>query len=219
MARVTSFDATLDTCVLYPITLCDTLLRLAEDGFYRPHWSQETLEELVRDLAERIPLSQAAAQTRVDHMTSAFPEALVDGYQRLVPTMPNDPKDRHVLAAAVRSGSQVIVTSNLRHFPAGQLREFDVEAQPPDLFLLHQSALDPKATAAVLRRQAADKSKPPRRAAEVLDRLVNAPMFAHSMRLLLGLPVQGEFVLPATPALTPLAEAIEAIRIRQRRAS
>lgn len=140
-------------------------------------------------------------------MTSAFAEALVIGYQRLVPAMSNDPKDRHILAAAIRSGSQMIVTSNVRHFPDELLREFDIEAQRPDLFLLHQCALDPSATAAMLRRQARDKSKPPRKVAEVLDRLaINAPTFAHAMRLLLGVPTEDEIALPQ-----------EAARVRRRR--
>jgi predicted nucleic acid-binding protein len=218
VTRVTSFDGTLDTCVLYPITLCDTLLRFAEDGFYRPHWSQEILDELLRNLVSQSGLSQAAAQRRVEHMTTAFPEALVEGYQRFVPVMPNDPKDRHVLAAAVRSGSQIIVTGNLKHFPADILREFNIEAQSPDLFLLHQCNLDPRAAAAILRRQAADKSRPPRRTAEVLTRLVvNAPTFVHAMRLLMGLKAEGDLALPEK--FTTLKAELAEVRARQRKAS
>jgi predicted nucleic acid-binding protein len=218
VARVTSFDGTLDTCVLFPITLCDTLLRFAEDGFFRPHWSAETLDELVRNLVGKSGLTQEAAQRRVDHMTAAFPEALVEGYERLVPVMPNDPKDRHVLAAAVMSSSQIIVTSNMGHFPADVLREFNVEAQPPDLFLLHQCNLDPRAAAAVLRRQAADKTRPPRRTAEVLARLnVNAPTFVRAMRLLMGLKTEGELTLPERFAT--LEAELVAVQARHRKAS
>jgi predicted nucleic acid-binding protein len=217
MTRVSSFDATLDADVLIPITLCDTLLRLAEEGFYRPHWSEETLDEVVRNLVRKLNLSQDDALKRVGHMTAAFPEAIGEGYKRLIPVTPNDPKDRHVLAAAVRSGSQVIVTGNIRHFPAELLSEFDVVAQRPDLFLIHQAALDVKGTVAVLRRQAADKSKPPRRAAEVLDRLaVSAPTFANAMRLVLGLPVAGAIVLPPGEPFTKLAEVLA---VHQKKAS
>jgi predicted nucleic acid-binding protein len=171
---VTACDAVLDTCVLFPITLADTLLRLAEADFFRPHWSQETLDELIRNFVDKAGLNTSAAQRRWSHDCS-FPEALVDGYQRLVPAMPNDPKDRHVLAAAVRSGSQTIVTSNLSDFPPKLLHEFGVEARP--------------AAAAVLRQQAADRIRPPQSPAEVLARLtINAPAFAHEMRRALGLP-------------------------------
>lgn len=185
--RVSSFDVTLDTCVLLPITLCDTLLRFAEAGFYRPHWSEETLAELTRNLQARFGLGAEASRKRIDAMNRSFPEAVVTGYRRLVDAMPNDPKDRHVLAAAVKSSSQVVVTSNLRDFSAAALAELDIEPQSPDLFLLYQSNLDPLTAAEILRQQASEKIRPPMTVAATLDRLaVNAPRFADAMRLLLG---------------------------------
>ncbi len=39
------YAAVLDACVLVPNALCDTLLRFAESGFYRPLWSKQILEE------------------------------------------------------------------------------------------------------------------------------------------------------------------------------
>lgn len=41
-----TFPALLDTCVLYPAYLCDTLLRLAEAEAYRPLWSFDIVREL-----------------------------------------------------------------------------------------------------------------------------------------------------------------------------
>jgi predicted nucleic acid-binding protein len=40
----------------------------------------------------------------------------VTGHEPLIAAMKNDEKDRHVVAAAVKAGAQVIVTSNLKHF-------------------------------------------------------------------------------------------------------
>jgi hypothetical protein len=48
-----AFPALLDTCVLYPAYLCDTLLRLAEASAYRPFWSADVFAELRRNLIER----------------------------------------------------------------------------------------------------------------------------------------------------------------------
>ncbi|MGE5567438.1 MAG: hypothetical protein ACM3S5_00225 [Rhodospirillales bacterium] len=53
IAQSNQYIAVLDTCVLAPMPLCDTLLRLAEDpAFYIPKWSADILREL-RSTLER----------------------------------------------------------------------------------------------------------------------------------------------------------------------
>jgi hypothetical protein len=147
-------------------------------------------------------------------MTIAFPEALVEGYELLVPVMPNDPKDRHVLAAAIRSGSQVIVTANLRDFPPQALSQFEVEAQSPDAFLLHQSNLDVQLSVQLLRRQAREKSRPPRTLEDVLDRLaISAPMFSTAMGILVGSRPALACALPH--GVTKLQAEVDAALLRQ----
>nr|WP_232331787.1 PIN domain-containing protein [Nocardia puris] len=42
-----------------------------------------------------------------------------------------DPDDRRVLAAAIKAGAQVIVTSNLRDLPAEYLADWNIEAIEP----------------------------------------------------------------------------------------
>jgi hypothetical protein len=44
------FPVVLDSCVLFPMTLRDTLLRAAEAGLYRSYWSQEILDGATRNL-------------------------------------------------------------------------------------------------------------------------------------------------------------------------
>lgn len=63
---------------------------------------------------------------------------------------PDHPKDRHVLAAAVVCGAQTIVTFNLKDFPEDALVHWNVEAQSPDEFLIHQYHLAPEAVFAVV---------------------------------------------------------------------
>ncbi len=108
------FSAVLDTNVLYPFSLRDTLLRLAELDLYTPLWSARILEEMSRNLVEhRITADQA---TRIEQaMRATFEEAEVDAaeIERLEPAMTNDEKDRHVLAAAVAADSELIVTFDL----------------------------------------------------------------------------------------------------------
>lgn len=152
------FPVFLDTNCLYPITLADTRLRLAEVEVIRPHWSAEVMDELERNLANRIGIEKA--RRRCGRMMSAFPEAMVTGHESMVDVMENDPKDRHVLAAAIHSDCEVVVTFNLKDFPADVLAPHDLVAVHPDEFLLDQVDLYWPAVRRALRRQAASTARP-----------------------------------------------------------
>lgn len=176
------FPALLDTCVLFPAYLCDTLLSLAEDGAYRPLWSAEILTELRRNLETRIDAE--AADKRIAQMRQFFKDAEVTGYEPLVENMPNDPKDRHVAAAAICGGAEVIVTANLSDFKAEDLKPYHIEAVSPDDFLLDQLDLYPGMTMDALKRQASRYRRDPRTVASllgILDRS-GAPQFASEAR-------------------------------------
>jgi hypothetical protein len=98
---------------------------------------------------------------RIANMSRSFPDAMVTGYESLVDGMANDPKDRHVLAAAVRANAEVIVTFNIRDFPEPALKPYDITAVHPDDFLLDQLDLYPGLTVDVLERQAASYRREP----------------------------------------------------------
>lgn len=132
------YIAVLDTCVLAPMPLCDTLLRMAEDpAFYIPKWSADIMSELRRTL-QRMGYTPAQAERRIVAMESSFEDASVTGYECLVGAMTNDPKDRHVLAAAVRCGAHAIITHNGKHFRPAAAEAYDLDILTPDDFLTHQ---------------------------------------------------------------------------------
>ena len=136
----------LDACVLVPQSLCDLLLRLAEEPrLYRPVWTAEIMEEAHRALTQRIPKKwpKASADRWCAAITSAFPEASVSPPTALVAKVTNHPGDRHVLAAAIEAGAKEIVTSNLRHFRAEALGPWKIRALKPDDFLLELYSLNP----------------------------------------------------------------------------
>src|ERR1700759_5294826 len=96
----------LDACVLLPMPLADTLLRMAETPrLYTPRWSDDILREVSRNLTDKLNKTSGQVKRREDALRLAFPEALIEGYSDLIPVMKNDAKDRHVLAAAVKSGA------------------------------------------------------------------------------------------------------------------
>jgi len=110
--------AVLDACVLVPMPVADTLLRLAEPpALYEARWTEQILAEVTRTLAVRFGKSREQALYRAAAMRQFFPASLVENYQDLIADMKNQAKDRHVLAAAVCGHVDAIVTSNLRDFP------------------------------------------------------------------------------------------------------
>ena len=140
------------------------------------YWSAEIRHEAVRNLVASTTITAEQGANLREAMERAFPEAEVTGYEPLVDAMQNDPKDRHVVAVAVKAGAQVIVTMNLRDFrelPDG------LEAQSPDEFLSNLFDLDPDGLVDLLRDQAAALKAPPRSFEEVVAALAKmVPGFA-----------------------------------------
>lgn len=172
--------ALLDANVLWSAALRDTLLLAAEENLFRPVWSRQILEEMSRSLKARRPdLDPARIDRTVDQILTHFPEAVVERYEHLIPVMHNDEGDHHVLAAAVRSGSGVIVTWNKAHFPPEACAPYDIEVQNPDEFLCDLWSVDPEALAHVLRLQAEHLVNPPQTVHQVIETLRRSvPQFA-----------------------------------------
>lgn len=64
-------------------------------------------------------------------------DGLVTGYESIIEQVKlPDADDRHVLAAAIHAKAEIIVTYNLKDFPARVLNPFGVTAQHPDAFVL-----------------------------------------------------------------------------------
>lgn len=183
-----NFPAVLDACVLYPMLIRDLLLRAAEAGLYRPHWSAEILDEMTRNLLSKGKYTPETAAHLVSEMTRFFPEALVNVPQSQIDAMLNESEDRHVAAAAVVSYSSVIVTANLKHFQPEHLTSWNIQAQAPDTFLTHLYDLYPKDMEQAVIYCAEDRSKP-----LPIPEIVN--------RICKRLPVFGSRLLPVLSEL------------------
>ena len=185
------FPVLLDACVLIPMPLADTLLRLASaPRLYHAKWTDQIMAEVSRNLQEKFGLSEERAQYRESEIRRHFPEAWVDGYEDLIPVMTNQEKDHHVLAAAVRARSEVIVTYNTKDFQRDSLAPYSVVAQGPTTFLKNLYELDPAAVVGALTRQASaiDETLP-----QLLTRLrLNVPGFVAMLEEALSKPGGGE---------------------------
>jgi predicted nucleic acid-binding protein len=182
------FSAMLDANVLVPNLIRDTLLRIAEAGFYRPLWSADILAETRRTILRIAPNADPRAIDRMlASMDATFMDARVTGYEPFIPAMTNSAKDRHVLAAAVVGRADAIVSADRRGFPTESCAPFDIEAVTPDTFLINQYDLDPEAVVEILRQQSAATGRIPGRARYGVPELLaalhrtGAPRFADAV--------------------------------------
>lgn len=79
------FPCFLDANVLYPFTLRDTLLRCAERDLYQPFWSEQVLDEAIRNLIKSGRMDEQKAAHLTAQMRLTFPEAFVENYDDLIP--------------------------------------------------------------------------------------------------------------------------------------
>ncbi|WP_242482597.1 PIN domain-containing protein [Thiocystis violacea] len=113
-------------------------------------------------LRHRPELDEAKLQRTMILINQAVPDCLVTGYGHLIDQLSlPDPNDRHVLAAAIRCGAQVIVTTNLKDFPRKTLADFDINARHPDDFILDLADLDPAIVTTAAKLQRAALENPP----------------------------------------------------------
>lgn len=156
-----AFVALLDACVLYPVGVRDLLLSVADREVYVPHGTDRILDEM----AENIVADGRSTAVRVaamrEQMQIAFPAANVENYEPLIDAMTNDPKDRHVLAAAVRGNVELIVTENVKDFPPDSCDPYDIDVQTADEFLSYGLDHDPLAVIGALWTMAQKRRHPP----------------------------------------------------------
>ena len=163
----------LDACVLYPAPLRDILLSFAANDLFIPHWSSQIHNEWIYNLLKnRTDLAIEKLISTKNAMNTAFPISNIEGYSHLIPTIPlSDEDDRHVVAVALKSSADRIITFNLRDFPLKALSKFELKAQHPDEFLVEIFNLYPKLSLDAFEHQVRRLTNPPMAREQVLLRL------------------------------------------------
>jgi predicted nucleic acid-binding protein len=181
-----AFVVVYDANVLFPNTLRDLLIRVAQSGLVQAKWTNAILDETFRNVIAHRPDIDVERLNRTRQlMNRAVRDCLVFNYEPLIEILDlPDPDDRHVLAAAIKARAQLIVTMNLKDFPSEVLRPWHVEAKHPDQFLLDQLDLDRDAIEHAVELIAKSRQCPPETAADVLAQLENSGIAAtvHELR-------------------------------------
>lgn len=162
-----------DACVLHPPLLRDLLMQLGMTDLFRARWTDDIHEEWIRSvLKSRSDITREQLDRVRALMDAHVPHCLVTDYHYLVPTIHlPDPDDRHVLAAAIHGKADVILTKNLKHFPAAVLNQFGIEPQHPDEFCVRLVDQDQGAVCAAACKCRARMRKPPKSVTEYLGDL------------------------------------------------
>ncbi|GAA1972696.1 PIN domain-containing protein [Catenulispora subtropica] len=172
--------AFLDTCVLYPATLRDVLLRLAEADVFGPLWSELVLDELRRNLEPVV--GRESAGRLLSALRGAFGDSVVVGFEHRVGDMANHWKDRHVLAATVHSEAEVLVTTNLKDFPR-LVPETGARVLHPDEYLVELLETSPGVVLETLTAKVEQHRREPRTLDGLLTVLAKSvPRFAEGVR-------------------------------------
>lgn len=162
-----------DANVFYAAPLRDTLLELAKTGLFQAKWSRDIHREWMRNLLENRPdLTQEQLEYTRGQMDKALPDALVTRYAHLITTLTlPDPDDRHVLAVAIRTKATLIVTKNLKDFPAPELNKYQIKAIHPDTFIMQLIAVNAERVFEALEKQRQRLKRPPKTTSEFCETL------------------------------------------------
>jgi predicted nucleic acid-binding protein len=186
-----------DASVLYQELIRNLLLWIAAEGGLDPLWTERILDETRRNMIGDGVLEPEQWERLRAAMLAAFPDAILDqaAADAIEHEMPNDEKDRHVLAAAVAGNAGLVITSNLRHFDAADLEQVGKQAMSPDQLLCELLATEPAVIHAAMERLVTVMRIPrPWTVPELLGRLAGlgqgdaiAPRFAVAASAKLGI--------------------------------
>ncbi len=169
------FTAFVDACSLASALKRNLLLSLAEAEFFRLRWSSRVLDETEAAIEEILSGkgfddAKARAERARASMEAAFEDAMVTDFDNFLPVAAGlpDPGDHHVVAAAAKTQAAMIVTENLKDFPAAVLSDLNMEAKSAGAFIADTIALDEARVVAAIRGMRERFKKPQMTPAELL---------------------------------------------------
>src|SRR3954452_16931024 len=157
-------------------------------AWFKPSGPRRSCDEMFAALKrDRPDLDPTKLDRTRALMATAVGDWKVINYEPLIDSLKlPDPDDRHVLAAAIRARAQVIVTSNLKDFPAADLAQWDIEPKSPDGFVRDQMGLDRDAVVSAIQQIADSWRNPQGTPADVLDRLERSGLAVSVAELRVG---------------------------------
>ena len=153
-----------DANELFPFSVMDLVLSLAEDLLIDFVWTDELLEEWERVIVREGTRTPETARSVSAAIRRFFPTTHIDPttYRDRTQEVPGrDPDDRVHAAACAFGGATVLLTRNRRDFPREFLAEHGVIVSSADDYLTGLLHRQPTAFLDVVGRLASEKRRPP----------------------------------------------------------
>ena len=173
----------IDTSELFPFTIMDVLLTMAEDFLFTWKWTDHLLEEwagvIVRE-GLRTPESAASVVAAVHAHFSRDRIAPAAYVEHVTADLSPDPDDRLHAAAAIHGGVDVLLTRNIRHLSTAPVLAAGVRVITSDEFLCDLLSLRRRDVVAAFVRTAHNRNNPPTTPHELAARMdaAGTPLFA-----------------------------------------
>jgi predicted nucleic acid-binding protein len=129
-----------DANILFSRTLRDYFLYLADEGAIEIRWSRQILDEMSRNLRDKIGLRRSETERLEELMNGYLEYALVEIVPEdlaIVESVAMDAKDRHVLAAAISADADIVLTENTAHFPREWMADHGIALRNAGELLTH----------------------------------------------------------------------------------
>lgn len=178
--------AVLDADVLVPILSCDLLLSAFDEDLYRPVITATIFDETERNLVDNFAhLDPVALRRRVAQVAAALSlhtHHEGDATSAAVATV--NRKDRHVAAAALAHGADLVVSNDRRLRREVNALDGHLLAITGDEFALQLLVDQPDGVDAVIDALVAKRTRRPVTRMELIDQLAGpCPGFAAGLRL------------------------------------
>jgi hypothetical protein len=215
-------QALLDANVMRGQLTNDILLSLADRDIFEPRWTQGVLDEMRRNRPPGV--SEERIDRRISQMNRHFPDAMVTGHEPLVDRMRADEKDKHVVAGAVHSGADVLVTENMKDFSPPSAGEDAMRVEKLSQFLSRKLEQNPERVVPALRAMVDRNRLDPRTMPALIDKMASMPElrgFARRLNAAVEPHERGKASVlaanqrkAASAALDGMADAHEAVETR-----
>lgn len=181
----------IDTSELFPFTIMDVLLTMAEDLLFTWVWTDELLDEWQRVIVRESKRTPESARSVADAVRSYFgryrinPELYKD---KIADDLSPDPDDRAHAAACIHGGVDVLLTRNLKDFQAAAIAQAGVRVMTADTFLSNLLSHRRHAVIESFTRAANTRKNPPVSVADLAGTVANAgaPRFAEQIKTYLS---------------------------------